>query len=152
VITTRTVAACRPSQAVPAAAALLAITDGNLTSMGSVDEYLGTLDGATRSAYRHIHDVAVAEVPDADQGTSYGMAALIYRGKPLLGFKAARDHLSLFPFSPSAVDAVRGALDGYDVSKGTIRFAAEHPLPDDVVRLLVRSRAAEIASSPKRSR
>ena len=83
-------------------------------------------------------------VPDADQGTSYGMAALRYRGKPLLGFRATARHLSVFPFSAEVVAAVAGHLEGYDLSKGTIRFTADRPLPDDVVRDVVRHRVAEI--------
>ena len=74
--------------------------------MGAVDEYLATLDDGARSAYERIRDLALAEVPAAEQGTSYGMAALKYRGKPLLGFRAAKDHLSVFPFSSVAVEAV----------------------------------------------
>jgi len=117
---------------------------GTLPKMGAVDEYFATLDEAARSAYERIRDVALAEVPGAEQGFSYGMAALKYEGKPLLGFRAAKEHLSVFPFSPAAVEAVKGRLESDWVSKGTIRFSSDHPLPDSVVVDLVRSRVAEI--------
>lgn len=68
------------------------------------------------------------------------MAALTYRQKPLLAFRAARKHLSIFPFSSRVVDAVRDQLPGYDLDKGTIRFTADAPPPDDVVREIVRHR------------
>ena len=42
------------------------------------------------------------------------------------------------------VDAVAGRLTGFALSKGTIRFTAAEPLPDDVLRDLVRLRQAEI--------
>ena len=35
-------------------------------------------------------------------------------------------------------------LDGYSVSKGTIRFDADRPLPESVVETLVRMRVDEI--------
>lgn len=35
-------------------------------------------------------------------------------------------------------------LDGYGLSKGTIRFTADRPLPDDVVTRVVELRRAEI--------
>jgi uncharacterized protein YdhG (YjbR/CyaY superfamily) len=88
-----------------------------------VDDYLESLDADTRAAFEHIRSLALDIVPDAEQGTSYGMAALKYRGKPLLGFAAAKRHLSIFPFSPQVVDGVRDRLSGYELSKGTIRFA-----------------------------
>ncbi len=72
------------------------------------------------------------------------MAALRYRGKPLLGFLAAKQHLSIFPFSTEVVDGVRDRLLGFDLSKGTIRFTVESPVPDDVLRDIVRLRAQEI--------
>lgn len=44
--------------------------------------------------------MATEVVPEAGQGRSYGMAALTYRGKPLLGFAAAKQHLSDLPLQP----------------------------------------------------
>jgi uncharacterized protein YdhG (YjbR/CyaY superfamily) len=110
--------------------------------MAAVDEYFAELDAPARAAFERIRALAVEVVPDAEQGTSYGMAALRHKGKPLLGFKAAKDHLSVFPFSPAAVDAVRDRVT--TVSKGTVRFTPDTPLPDDVIRDLVEHRAREI--------
>lgn len=88
-------------------------------------------------------------VSEAEDGTSYGMAALRYRRKPLLGFRTAKDHLSVFPFSPKVVDAVRDRLAGFDLSKGTIRFTVARPLPDEVVREVVRLRMNEIIGTAR---
>ncbi len=112
--------------------------------MPAVDDYLSTLEPEVRRAFERVHSLAVDVVPQAEQATSYGMAALRYRGKPLLGFRAATRHLSLFPFSPDVVDAVTDRLLGYDLSKGTIRFSTSQPVPDDVVRDVVRLRRDEI--------
>jgi uncharacterized protein YdhG (YjbR/CyaY superfamily) len=109
-----------------------------------VDEYFESLDADTRAAFEHIRTLALDIVPDAEQGTSYGMAALKYKEKPLLGFAAAKRHLSIFPFSPQAVDGVRDRLSGYELSKGTIRFTVDKPLADDVIRDVVMLRKTEI--------
>ena len=69
------------------------------------------------------------------------MPAFILAGRPLFGFRAARAHLSVFPFSPAAIEAVADRLVGFDVSKGTVRFTPDRPLPDDVIAELVRQRA-----------
>ena len=86
-------------------------------------------------------------MPDAEEGKSYGVPAFLYSGRPLLGFSAAKKHLSIFPFSPEAIEAVQDRLDGFDLAKGTIRFSAEHPVPDDVLADLVRARMEEITAS-----
>lgn len=75
---------------------------------------------------------------------SYGMAALKLDGKPLLGVVAAARHLSVIPFSPDVIDAVAGRLEGFSLSKGTIRFTPGHPLPDEIIEEIVRLRRAEI--------
>ena len=62
----------------------------------------------------------------------------------MLGFSAAKRHLSLFPFSPAAIEAVKDRLAGFDVAKGTIRFSPENPVPDDVLADLVRARLREL--------
>ena len=112
--------------------------------MAELTDYLAGLPEEQGAAFARLRDLAVAEVPDAVEGTSYGMAALIYRGKPLLGFRAAKEHLSVFPFSPAVVEGVEDRLAGYELSKGTLRFTADKPLPDEVARDLARLRRAEI--------
>lgn len=112
-----------------------------------VDDYLAGLDEPASRTFRRVRDLALEVAPDAEQGRSYGMAALRLRGKPLLGFLAARQHLSIFPFSTDVVDAVRDRLPEHDLSKGTIRLTADLPLPDDVVRDVVRLRAREITGA-----
>ncbi|WP_439659880.1 iron chaperone [Lentzea sp. HUAS TT2] len=112
--------------------------------MADVDDYFASLDAPARAAFERVRALAEELAPGAEQGLSYGLAALRHKGKPLLGFKAAKDHLAVFPFSPAAVDVVRERLAGYSLSKGTIRFTTDMPLPDDVVRDLVRQRLGEI--------
>ena len=112
--------------------------------MGVVDDALADLPEADRECLQHVIDIARQLVPEATEGMSYGMPALKLDGKPLLGVVAAAKHLSVFPFSPEVVEAVAGRLAGFSLSKGTIRFTAEHPVPDDVVEDVVRLRQADI--------
>jgi uncharacterized protein YdhG (YjbR/CyaY superfamily) len=112
--------------------------------VSELGDYLATLEEPLRSVLEHVRDVALSEAPGAQEGTSYGVAALMYHGKPLLGFRAAKDHLSLYPYSGQVVDEVRGRLPALKQSKGTIRFTGQDPLADDVVRDVVRLRMAQI--------
>ena len=45
--------------------------------MGTVDDYLAGLDETSRAAFERVRDIALQVVPDAEQGTSYGVAALM---------------------------------------------------------------------------
>jgi uncharacterized protein YdhG (YjbR/CyaY superfamily) len=109
-----------------------------------LDEYLDDLEPGQRTALRKVRELVLTEVPQAEEGKSYGMPALMLAGRPLLGFRVAEHHMSIFPFSPSALDAVRARLADFELSKGTIRFSEDRPIPDDVLRDLVSARRAEI--------
>ncbi len=117
--------------------------------MSEIDDYLDGVEPSARAALEHVRRLVRAQVPTAEEGRSYGMPALKYRRKPLLGFVAAKTHLSIFPFSPAVIDAARDRLAGFELSKGTIRFSVEQPIPDDVLAELVGHRVAEIDSKER---
>lgn len=108
------------------------------------DYLAGVTDERDRAALARVVEIARRLVPDAEEGMSYGMPALRLRGKALVAVVAAKTHLSLFPFSATVVAAVAPDLDGWSVSAGTIRFDADHPLPDHVVERVVLLRVDEI--------
>jgi uncharacterized protein YdhG (YjbR/CyaY superfamily) len=112
--------------------------------MGTVDDYLAELDDDTRATIGHLYDVARAEIPEAEQGRSYGMPALTYRGKPLLSVMRTTTHIGLYPFSGDAVAAVAPLLEGFDHAKGTIRMPFDRPIPDATLRALLAARRAQI--------
>ncbi len=115
--------------------------------MGTIDDYLTDLDAADRAVIDRLYAIAGEEVPDAEQGTGYGMPALVYDGKPLLSVMRAKKHIGVYPFSPAAVAAVADVLAGHpgvSLDKGTIRFQPEHPLPAEAVRALIRARVSQI--------
>lgn len=115
--------------------------------MSVVDDFLSDLPPEVADAFARLRTLAVEEVPSAAEDRRYGLPALTYRDKGLLGFRVARGHLSVFPFSSEPVAALGDRLAGFDVSKGTIRFDVGHPVPDDLVRDLVRRRRDEIDAS-----
>lgn len=113
-------------------------------SVSEMDDYLAGLPEEQREALARVRAVVERATPDAEEGVSYGMPAYLYAGRPLLGFRAAKKHLSVFPFSPAAVDAVKDRLAGFDLSKGTIRFTPARPVPEDVLVDLIGARKEEI--------
>lgn len=112
--------------------------------MSYVDDYLEGVPEPRRAVLEHVRAVVHELVPDAEEGKSYSMPAFKYRGKGLLGFISARQHLSIFPFSGEVVERLADRLDGFSLSSGTIRFSVERPLPDDVLRDVVRYRLEQI--------
>lgn len=109
----------------------------------TVDEYLATVNPDQRSALQRLRKTIQAAVPKAEECISYGIPAFRLNGKFLVGLGAATKHCS---FYPGAVVATLGVdLKGYDISKGTIRFQPDKPLPSALVRRLVKARVSRIA-------
>jgi uncharacterized protein YdhG (YjbR/CyaY superfamily) len=61
----------------------------------------------------------------------------------LVGYAAFKDHCSLFPTGSGAIARFAKELKGFSTSKGTIRFSPEEPLPDGLIRKIVRARVKE---------
>ena len=112
--------------------------------MSKFSEYFAQLPEPERREYERICDLVRRELPKVEEGWSYGMPTFKYKGKPLIGFRAAKHHLSIFPYGKAPVEAVRDELKGFSTSSGTIRFTLEEPLPDSVIEKLVRFKQGEI--------
>jgi len=75
----------------------------------------------------------------------YGVPAFTVDGVSVAGFAAYTRHCSYFPMSGGVLGRLGDVLSGYAMSKGTLKFAPDSPLPADLVNLLVRTRLDEIA-------
>ena len=111
-----------------------------------------THDEPARSTLARYLQRAIDLVPSAEEGTSYGMKALRYRGRPLVSVVATNAGYSVFPFSPAVVELVLTGLDGFDSTKGGIRFSEAQLLPDDAFDALVAARRDEIDTALSRGR
>src|SRR2546421_4610121 len=109
----------------------------------TIDEYLAGVTADQRAALKKVRKAVRAAAPQAEEGISYGLAAFRLDGRPLVAFGATASHCAFYPMSSSTVLAHRDELKGYETSKGTIRFAADKPLPAGLVRKLVKARIAE---------
>lgn len=105
------------------------------------DEYLATLSAEKRAALEKLRRVIRAAAPEAEECISYGIPAFRLNGKLLVAYGAAARHCSFYP--GAVLESLGQELQGYDTSKGTIRFAAENPLPAALVRKVVKLRIAQ---------
>lgn len=112
--------------------------------MGDVADYLDTIAQPHRTALARVYAVATEVVPEAVEGTSYGMAALVYRSKGLIATVRARKFLSLYPYSGAVLSDLAAELNDFETTSGSLHYSVEHPVPDDLLRRIVTRRRAEI--------
>lgn len=108
----------------------------------SIDQYLATVNDDQRAALEKLRKLIRTIALQAEEYITYQILAFRLNGA-LVGFAAAAKHCSFYPMSAATVKAHAELLRGYDTSKGTIRFAANKPLPAALVRKLVKARIAE---------
>lgn len=83
-------------------------------------------------------------MPETTEGTSYGLAALLYRGKALIAITTTAKGYSVYPFSPAAIAAAAEQLGDFPRSKGAVTFTDARPLPSAAFDAMVAARRAEI--------
>lgn len=111
----------------------------------TIDEVLASLPADQRAALEELRRTIRRAAPQAEECVSYGLAAFRQDGM-LVSFGATARHCAFYLMSATTLDAFRDELEGYDTSKGTIRFQPDAPLPAALVRRLVRARLAENAA------
>jgi uncharacterized protein YdhG (YjbR/CyaY superfamily) len=107
----------------------------------SIDEYLAGVPEPARSTLEQIRAVIRSAVPaDATEAISYRIPAFKYKGV-LVWFGAFSDHCSLFP-GPRIMETFKNELKRYSISKGTIQFPLDKPLPATLLRKILKARVA----------
>ncbi|MEX0864629.1 MAG: DUF1801 domain-containing protein [Acidimicrobiia bacterium] len=119
--------------------------------VATVDAFLAAAPDDQRAALEQLRAVIKAAAPEAVEGLGYGVPAFKYLGRPLVSYGAAKAHCAFYVQSPAVMEAHAHLVEGYDTSKGTIRFQAHQPLPADLVTTLVRARMAETEASEKKA-
>jgi len=111
----------------------------------TIDEYLDNLPDDQRAALEKLRRSIRSAAPAAEECISYQLPAFRLN-RILVGFGATAQHCAFYLMSSDTVAAHQAELAGYLKSKGTIRFAANKPLPAALVRKLVKARIAENAA------
>jgi uncharacterized protein YdhG (YjbR/CyaY superfamily) len=112
--------------------------------MGTVSDYLRNLTSPNRDVLERVVAIARELAPDVEEGTSYGMPALLLNGKGFLSVLETKKHLALYPYSGRVLPQLAAELDGFSWSPGTLRFSAANPVPEDLLRRILKLRLAEM--------
>lgn len=114
------------------------------TRFATVDDYLAAQPAATADRLRELIEVVDALVPDAEHGISYQIPTFRVAGRPLVHVAGWKQHLSMYPV-PDGPPEFQARVAPYLSGRGTVKFLLRDPLPDDLVREIVRLRLAALA-------
>ena len=109
----------------------------------TIDEYLFLVKSEQRAVLEKLRQTVHAAAPGAEEYIGYGLAGFKLNGRPLVYFGAWEKHCALYAASPAVQKKFQKELKGFEVSKGTIKFTPDKPLPVALVKKLVKARIAE---------
>ncbi|MBO9638444.1 iron chaperone [Siphonobacter aquaeclarae] len=109
----------------------------------SVDEYNASFPDYIRKQLDEIRRIIADTVPDASQVISYNMPGF-RQHKVLVWYAGYKNHIGFYP-TPYPIEKFREELAGFKTSKGAIQFPVDQPLPEALIRTIVRFRMAQDA-------
>lgn len=111
-------------------------------SAKTVADYLEKVPEPARSTLEKVRATIRSVVPaETEEVISYGIPAFKHK-KVLVWYAAFADHCSLFPTAAVIAD-FKDELEGYRVSKGTIHFPIDKPIPAVLLKRMVKARLAD---------
>jgi uncharacterized protein YdhG (YjbR/CyaY superfamily) len=111
---------------------------------GTIDHYLAGVKPDQRIALEKLRRAIRATATNAEECISYGIPAFRLSGRALVFFGAWANHCAFYPGSSATLKKFRSDLKGFQISKGTMRFSPDKPLPVALVKRLVKARMAQI--------
>ena len=107
----------------------------------NIDQYIAAFPTETRRVLEHLRAAIWSAAPGATELISYGMPAFSLDGM-LVWFAAHKTHIGFYPRG-SGIEQFAAELASYRVSKGTVQFPLDRPLPLDLIAKIVAFRVEE---------
>jgi uncharacterized protein YdhG (YjbR/CyaY superfamily) len=108
----------------------------------TVNEYIAAFPKNVRDILEEFRRVIREMVPEAEETISYGIPTFDLNGRHLVHFAAYKNHIGFYPTS-SGITHFKKELSRYELSRGTVRFPINEPIPFDLIRKIVKYRVKE---------
>jgi len=107
----------------------------------NIDEYIALCDPLVQNILQELRQAIKSVAPDATEKISYQLPTFYLHGN-LVHFAAFKQHIGFYP-GASGIEHFKDSLHGYKLSKGTIQFPLDKPLPFELIKTIVMYRVDE---------
>ena len=106
-----------------------------------IDEYIAGFPQDVQEALQKIRGIIRKAAPDAEEAIKYQMPTFVLHGN-LVHFAAFQKHIGFYP-TPSAIEAFKNDLAGYEWAKGSVQFPLNRSVPFTLIKKMVEFRVKE---------
>ena len=113
----------------------------------TIDDYIKSYPESVQAILEKIRQTIRRVAPEATELISYQMPAFEQNGV-LVWFGAFKKHIGFYP-KASGIEAFQKELSPYKLSKGSIQFRLDEPIPYDLIEKIVEFRVKANLSQEK---
>jgi uncharacterized protein YdhG (YjbR/CyaY superfamily) len=111
----------------------------------NMTDYIATFPKDVQIILEEIRKIIKIAAPEAEETINYGIPTFKLKGN-LVHFAAFKKHIGFYP-TPSGIEAFKDELADYELSKGTVKFPLDNPIPYDLIKRITAYRVAEVLSN-----
>jgi uncharacterized protein YdhG (YjbR/CyaY superfamily) len=113
----------------------------NLPAPKDIDDYIARFPPEVQVLLEKIRLTIRKAAPKAEETISYMIPTFKLHGN-LVHFAAYKNHIGFYP-GAAGIEAFKEELAGYEISKGTVRFPVDEPLPFALIGKITKFRAVQ---------
>jgi uncharacterized protein YdhG (YjbR/CyaY superfamily) len=107
----------------------------------NIDEYIAGFPPEVQEKLEKLRATIRKAAPKAEEAIKYMMPTFTLNGN-LVHFAAFKNHIGFYP-APKGIEAFKDELAAYELSKGTIRFPLDKPIPYALIGKIVKLRVTQ---------
>ena len=115
----------------------------NKTEVTNVDDYITEFPESVQEKMRVLRKIILECAPEATESISYHMPAYKFNKKPLVYFGGFANHIGFYA-QPVTHEKFAEELASYKKGKGSVQFPHSKPLPEKLIRKMVRFKKEQI--------
>ena len=106
-----------------------------------ITDYILQIPADVQQKLNALREAILEIVPDATEKIAYGIPTFYVKGN-LVHFAAYKSHIGFYP-GASGIEVFQNELTQYKLSRGTVQFPLDKPLPMELIQRIVKYRLAE---------
>jgi uncharacterized protein YdhG (YjbR/CyaY superfamily) len=110
----------------------------------NVDAFIKASPKQTRAKLKQFRQIVRTTVPGAEEKISYKMPVYKYKGMGFIGFAGFKNHIGFYGMTGMFFEQYKKELKDYKVSKGTVQFPLDKPLPVSLIKKLLKARIKRV--------